>query len=105
MKPKYFKQSNACLTKPKNMNDKDCGDLYVHRTENGQCISMWKAPFWQRLKFLIHGRVWLGILSGETQPPVWLDCSATVFDNKDKTLWYKASKRLNRRERRKLKKA
>lgn len=51
MKPNYFKQSNACLTKPKTMTDDQCGELYVHRTEDGQCISMWKAPFWQRIKF------------------------------------------------------
>ena len=104
MTPGYYKQSNACLTPPRNMDESECRDLYVHRTDDGRCITMCKAPFWHRVKFLIHGRIWLGVLSGNTQPPVWLDCTATVFNNKDKSLWFKASKLLPRRERRKLKK-
>lgn len=26
-----------------------------------------------------NGKVWLSVLSGHTQPPVWLDCTKTVF--------------------------
>ncbi len=78
MKPKEFKESNKVLGKPESMTDDECGSLHIHNAE-GQCISKWKAPLWDRVKFLFHGTVWIGILSGETQPPIWLDCKKTVF--------------------------
>ena len=46
----------------------------------GQCISCWKLSWRQRIAALVHGRVWLSVLSGYTQPPVWMDCSKTVFE-------------------------
>ena len=66
------------------MTDDECGSLFVYRSESGECISCWSVSFWQRLKFLFHGKIWLGILSGSTQPPVWLDCRKTIFTNPKK---------------------
>lgn len=80
MKPNYFEQANAELTKPKEMKG-ECDSLFVRRTNNGQCISLWKATLWQRIVFLFHGNLWLSVLSGETQPPVWLELKKNVFDN------------------------
>lgn len=37
-----------------------------------QVVSGWKLSWAERLKVLLTGRVWLGVL-GETHPPVWLD--------------------------------
>lgn len=79
MKPLHFKEATIALEKPLSMTDEECGSLWVHRSENGECISLWTVPFWQRLKFLFHGKLWLGVCSGNTQPPVWLDMCKTVF--------------------------
>lgn len=85
MKPKFFKEASVELKKPESMTDSECGSLWVHQTKDGQCISLWTAPFWTRLKFLFHGNLWLGVLSGSSQPPVWLDITKTVFlDKKEK---------------------
>jgi len=81
MKPLHFKQATLELKKPSSMTDKECGSLWVCRTSSGECISLWTIGFWQRLKFLFHGKLWLGVLSGETQPPVWLDMTETIFDD------------------------
>ena len=81
MKPIKFKESNVELSKPESMTDEECSSLPICRTDEGTCISCWKATFWQRVKFLFHGKIWLGVCSGITQPPVWLDCAKTVFTN------------------------
>lgn len=79
MEPLFFKEADTELKKPSNMTDEECSSLFVHRSPNGDCISLWTAPFWTRVKFLFHGKLWLGVNSGITQPPVWLDMSKTVF--------------------------
>jgi len=77
MKPIHFKEAQLKLTKPDSM--EDCGSLWVHNSDN-ECISLWTVPFWQRVKFLFHGNVWLGVHgSSKNQPPVWLDMTKTVF--------------------------
>lgn len=77
MKPQRFKEANIELKKPSNMTDEECSSLWVNN-EHGDCISCWSVPFWSRVKFLFHGKIWLGVM-GKTQPPVWLDCTKTVF--------------------------
>ena len=81
MKPINFKESTIELKKPESMTDEDCSNLHICQTDEGTCISCWEASFWQRVKFLFHGKIWLGVCSGLTQPPVWLDCTKTVFTN------------------------
>lgn len=83
MKPIKFKEATVELKKPESMTDEECGSLHICQTEEGTCISCWTVPFWQRVKFLFHGKIWLGVLSGKTQPPVWLDCTKTVFIKED----------------------
>ncbi len=41
-------------------------------TDGCQCISCWKLSIWERLQILFSGKVWLGIYSGTTQPPIWM---------------------------------
>jgi len=79
MKPKRFKEATVELKKPASMTDAECGSLFIHQSKDGECISLWTAPLWQRIKFLFHGKLWLGVLSGRTQPPVWLCITKTVF--------------------------
>ena len=78
MKPKYFKQANVELGKPPGMTDEECHSLWI-QTDQKVCISLWCASFWERVKFLFHGKIWLGVYSGMTQPPVWLDCKNRLF--------------------------
>lgn len=79
MKPIKFDEANQCLFKPKNMTDEECSSLWVY-ADGMHNISCWKMSFRQRLSALIHGKVWLCVLSGKTQPPVWVDCAKTVFE-------------------------
>ena len=78
MKAIKFKQANRNLLKPNSMTDEECKSLWVF-TDNRECISCWKLSFKQRLSALFFGTVWLSVLSGGTQPPVWLNCTRTVF--------------------------
>lgn len=80
MKPIKFKQANKNLLKPDSMTDEECSSLWVH-TDGKQCLSCWKLNFKQRISALIFGKVWLCVLSGSTQPPVWLNCTKEVFEN------------------------
>lgn len=79
MTPIKFKEANRQLFKPSNMTDAECKSLWAY-TDGKQCISCWKLSWKQRLKALLFGKVWLSVLSGSTQPPVWLDCDNTVFE-------------------------
>lgn len=76
--PVKFPEANKNLLKPIDMTDEECSSLWVY-TNGNECISCWKIPLRQRLSALIHGKIWLCVLSGQTQPPVWLECSKTVF--------------------------
>jgi len=84
MKPIPFPQANKTLTKPEGMTDEECGELQVLNAE-GQCISCWKMTWRERISALLCGKVWLGVLSGYTQPPVWLICEASPFGGKEKS--------------------
>ena len=76
MKPLAFKESNKNLLPPSGMSN--CDGLPVY-TDGSQCISCWKMTFLQRISALVFGRVWVSVLSGQTQPPIWLSCEKTVF--------------------------
>ena len=78
MKQIHFKESNKDLLKPKGMTDKECGSLPIY-TDGKTCVSCWKIPFWKRVKLLFHGNIWLGVMSGQTQPPVWMQSYKTHF--------------------------
>lgn len=78
LSPIKFPEANKNLLKPESMTDEECSSLWVY-TDGTQCISCWKMSIKQRLSALMHGRIWLSILSGKTQPPVWLDSGETVF--------------------------
>lgn len=82
MKPIKFKQANRELLGPKLMTDDECRNLWVF-TDDTECVSCWKLSFKERIRALIYGKVWLGVLSGNTQPPVWLDCNDTVFEEEE----------------------
>lgn len=76
--PVRFPQANKNLLKPDSMTDEECSSLWVY-TNGNECVSCWKVPFIARISILIHGTVWLDVISGQTQPPVWLSGEKTVF--------------------------
>ena len=79
MKPIDFPQSTKVLQRPSTMTDKECASLHVW-SDGNQCVSCWKPTFKERLNILFGGKVWLGVLSGKTQPPVFV--SGTRVFNK-----------------------
>lgn len=83
MKPIKFKEATKNLLKPENMTDEECSSLWVYN-DGRECVSCWRLTWKERIKALLFGKVWLGVLSGFTQPPVWLVCDKTVFTQKDK---------------------
>lgn len=74
----YFKNANKNLGKPKNMTDKQCKSLWVY-SDGRECISCWKLSIIDRIKILFHGKMWLFVLSGNTQPPVSLMVDKDIF--------------------------
>ena len=77
MKPIPFKYSNRTL-QPSNAqySDNVAGvDPLPVWTDGEQCVSCWKMSFVERLSALLFGRVWLALLSGQTQPPALIQVS------------------------------
>ena len=71
MKPTDFKQSTKVLQRPSTMAESECQSLPVW-CDGKQCVSAWKPSLRERLNILFGGKVWLGVLSGNTQPPVFI---------------------------------
>ena len=65
LKPFKFEQANKKLT-PLLVNYKD---LWVW-SDNLENISCWKLSFWERIKLLFIGKIWISLLSGKSQPPM-----------------------------------
>lgn len=70
MKPIDFAESNRTLMPPSGMNN--CKELRVF-TDGNECISKWKPTFKERIAILFGASVWMGMRSGTTQPPVFLN--------------------------------
>ena len=66
IKPIPFKESNRTLKGGENADD-----LRVF-SDGRQSVSCWKLTFIGALKILFTRKIWLGVLSGDSQPPVWM---------------------------------
>ena len=70
MVPIEHRFANRVLTAP---TGKEEEVLPLHVFSDGeQCISCWRLTWRERLSALLFGRVWLSVLGGTTQPPVWI---------------------------------
>lgn len=78
MNPISFKESNRTLTKPDTMTDDECSSLEIY-SDGQQCISCWKMSFKERLQAVLFGKIWIGVVSGLTQPPIWLLTGRSAF--------------------------
>lgn len=83
MKPIDFPQSTKELARPANMTDEECSSLHVY-CDGDKCISCWKPSLKERFRILFGNPVWLGVISGRTQPPVFVDAS-NIFEPEEKT--------------------
>jgi hypothetical protein len=83
MRPIKFKQANKTLLKPDSMTDKECSSLDI-LTDGKECISCWKPTWKERFSMLFFGCVWVWVVSGQTQPPISLWATKTIFNTKDK---------------------
>ena len=71
MKPVDFKESNKELQKPKSMTDEECISLKVFN-DGHRCVSCWKPSWKEWFSFILFRKIWVHILSGETQPPIYI---------------------------------
>ncbi len=71
MKPIDFPQSTKVLQKPGTMPDTDCKPLPIW-SDGKECVSCWRPTLKERVRILVSGKVWLSVVSGRTQPPVYL---------------------------------
>jgi hypothetical protein len=72
MTPVPFAEANRTLTRPGNMSADECSSLPIHN-DGRTCISCWQmSPEELVLAHLNGGRVYMGIMSGTTQPPAFL---------------------------------
>ena len=80
MKPKKFKEQNKVLIKPDSMTNQECGSLPIY-TNGEQCISCWELSDDDIMDIVKYKKIWVGVYSGENQPPIWLDTRKNVFNN------------------------
>ncbi len=79
MRPQKFAEQTIELKKPASMADDECGPLPIF-CDGEQCVSCWRPSLRERLSILFFGRVWLCVMSGRTQPPVWIAGRRELFE-------------------------
>ena len=79
MTPIGFDEANKNLIPPAGTPEGEMGDLPVW-TDGRECVSLWRPSLRERISILLFGRVWLRVLSGETQPPVDITARRTLFE-------------------------
>ncbi len=77
MIPIKFRGANGVLSKPKNMTDAECSSLPVYR-DGTYCVSCWELGEKELRKVMRTKKVFIGVLSGHTQPPIFLTATNPV---------------------------
>ena len=75
MKPAAFKLANKTLQpsdKVYSTNVDDVKPLQIW-SDDEQCVSLWKMTWRERISALFFGCVWIAVLSGRTQPPIYAE--------------------------------
>lgn len=81
MQPTSFEYANKVLQPsgtPHSANVESVVPLPVW-TDGEQCVSCWRPSLRERLSILVFGRVWVAVLSGQTQPPICVTGSNRYF--------------------------
>jgi hypothetical protein len=81
MTPIEFPEQTTILDKPSSMTDEECFSLPVF-SDGSTCISVWKLNWKERLVVLLFGKLWLGVYSGVTQPPVFISTKSVFIKSK-----------------------
>ena len=81
MKPVNFMHSNKILQPSGARYSENVTRVEpLHIFTNGeQCVSCWNMTWRERLSALIFGRVWVATLSGQTQPPLFVEAAKTYL--------------------------
>jgi len=79
MRAVEFDEQNFILSKPKSMSDEDCAPLPIFR-DGKTVVSCWELSYEDMQEIKKTGRIYLGVLSGSTQPPVWLSVENPFLD-------------------------
>lgn len=79
MKAVKFKEATKELARPEGMTDKECHSLWVWNGDKKQCISKWKLSFREKVRAVLFGTIWIGVVFGQTQPPIWITCEKDCF--------------------------
>jgi hypothetical protein len=81
MKPADFPESNRIIVPSDHVySDNITGiDALSAWSDGEQCVSLWRLSWRERLSALIFGRVWLALLSGDSQPPVYVEARRQYF--------------------------
>lgn len=82
MHPVQFRHSNTTLQPNGVSSSKDVGSILPLPvfTNGEQCISCWRMSWRERLSALFFGRVWVAVLSGRTQPPIYAQASKNYLE-------------------------
>lgn len=83
MKPIFFIESNGIRTPPQESMGYEISSLPVW-TDGTQCISCWQMTWIERITALLHGKIWVAVLSGRTQPPISVMAEQPVFPDPQK---------------------
>lgn len=86
MKPIEFKEQNRTLGKPEGMTDEECSSLPVY-ANGSECISCWQLSDEELKKILETKCIWVGVLSGNTQPPIFLTVETPFVEIKNNGKW------------------
>lgn len=78
MTPTTFPQSNKTLKAPPGK-EAEIVELPIW-TDGQQCVSCYRLSWRERFSALFFGRAWLSVLSGQTQPPVWMLVKRELFE-------------------------
>lgn len=78
MTPIPFEKQNKVLTPTATNDGRDLQNISV-LTDGQQCLSCWQMTWRERLAALLHGRLWLGVHSGATQPAIWMEVKRDVL--------------------------
>jgi len=75
MRPVEFDEQTHILSKPKGVTDEECAPLPVFR-DGEQVISCWEFNKEDLEEINRTGRIYLSVVSGHTQPPVWISAES-----------------------------
>lgn len=85
MKPANFKESNRTLQPSGRIYSENVSEVTLLHvwSDDEQCLSCWQMSFKERLLALLFGRVWVAMLSGRSQPPLYIKVGKTYLKKTD----------------------